>query len=118
MNAVANQLPVTPHTANDLPRSRSLAARCCLRLVAFYRSFVSPLLPPTCRYAPSCSEYAMTAVERFGAGRGSWMALRRLLRCGPWHRGGYDPVPEQSSVTEPQAHVSERNNARELEHQL
>ncbi|MCW2527070.1 MAG: Protein YidD [Pseudonocardiales bacterium] len=100
--------------------SRSLAARGCLRLVAFYRGLVSPMLPPTCRYAPTCSEYAMTAIERFGAGRGSWLALRRLLRCGPWHHGGYDPVPEQPDrpgSTEPHSPLSERITARELEHQ-
>ncbi len=64
-----------------------------LLLVRFYRSCISPLLPPSCRYYPTCSAYAMEAIERYGARRGGWMALRRILRCHPFHRGGYDPVP-------------------------
>ena len=64
-----------------------------LLLVRFYRSCISPLLPPSCRYYPTCSAYAMEAIERYGAWRGGWMALRRILRCHPFHRGGYDPVP-------------------------
>jgi putative membrane protein insertion efficiency factor len=64
-----------------------------LALIRGYRAVISPLLPPTCRYTPTCSQYALTAVERFGALKGSWLALRRVLRCHPFHPGGYDPVP-------------------------
>ncbi|HUG79644.1 MAG TPA: membrane protein insertion efficiency factor YidD [Burkholderiales bacterium] len=65
-----------------------------LRLaVRIYRYFVSPVLPPACRFHPSCSEYAEQALERHGAWQGGWLAARRLCRCGPWHPGGYDPVP-------------------------
>ena len=67
--------------------------RLLLLLVQFYRSCISPLLPPSCRYYPTCSAYAMEAIERYGARRGGWMALRRILRCHPFHAGGYDPVP-------------------------
>ncbi len=67
--------------------------RLLLLLVQFYRSCISPLTPPSCRYYPTCSAYAMEAIERYGARRGAWMALRRILRCHPFHRGGYDPVP-------------------------
>ena len=67
--------------------------RLLLLLVQFYRSCISPLTPPSCRYYPTCSVYAMEAIERYGARRGAWMALRRILRCHPFHRGGYDPVP-------------------------
>jgi hypothetical protein len=67
--------------------------RLLLLLVQFYRSCISPLLPPSCRYYPTCSAYAMEAIERYGARRGGWMALRRILRCHPFHVGGYDPVP-------------------------
>ena len=67
--------------------------RLFLLLVQFYRSCISPLTPPSCRYYPTCSAYAMEAIERYGARRGAWMALRRILRCHPFHRGGYDPVP-------------------------
>jgi uncharacterized protein len=63
-------------------------------LIRGYRLFISPLFLPTCRYQPTCSAYAMQAVERFGAIRGSWLAVRRILRCHPFHPGGYDPVPE------------------------
>ncbi len=65
-----------------------------LRLaVRGYRFFLSPLLPPSCRFHPSCSEYAEQALARHGALRGGWLMARRICRCGPWHSGGYDPVP-------------------------
>ena len=63
-------------------------------LIRGYRMFISPLFPPTCRFQPTCSMYAIQAIERFGAWRGGWMAVRRILRCHPFHPGGYDPVPE------------------------
>jgi len=61
-------------------------------LLKFYKAAVSPWLPPSCRFHPTCSEYACEAIERHGALRGSAMGLRRLLRCHPFHSGGYDPV--------------------------
>lgn len=64
-------------------------------LLRIYKRLVSPLLPPACRYVPTCSEYALGAVERHGAIRGTWMALGRILRCHPFVRGGYDPVPQE-----------------------
>jgi putative membrane protein insertion efficiency factor len=67
--------------------------RLLLALIRFYRMGVSPLRPPTCRYTPSCSAYAVEAIETYGAWRGGWLALRRLLRCHPFHAGGHDPVP-------------------------
>ncbi|MGI9106741.1 MAG: membrane protein insertion efficiency factor YidD [Pyrinomonadaceae bacterium] len=57
-----------------------------------YKTVVSPLLPPACRFVPTCSEYAYQAVDRYGALRGGWMSLRRIGRCHPFHPGGYDPV--------------------------
>ena len=72
----------------------SAPARVLLAVLRFYRMAISPIRPPVCRYTPSCSAYAVEAIERFGALRGSWLALRRLLRCHPFHRGGHDPVPE------------------------
>ena len=63
-----------------------------LQLLRVYKWAISPMLPPACRYVPTCSEYAMEAVERFGALRGGFMALGRVLRCHPFARGGYDPV--------------------------
>lgn len=62
-------------------------------LIRLYQWTVSPLLGPRCRFYPSCSQYALQAVLRFGALRGGWLALRRLARCHPWHAGGFDPVP-------------------------
>jgi uncharacterized protein len=72
---------------------RPLAARAILALLHFYRMAVSPLRPPACRYQPSCSAYAVEAIEIHGALRGSGLAVRRLLRCHLLHAGGHDPVP-------------------------
>ena len=66
-----------------------------LGLIEGYRRFVSPLLPASCRYIPTCSQYALEAVKRFGARRGFLLAMRRLLRCNPFAQGGYDPVPAE-----------------------
>jgi uncharacterized protein len=74
-------------------RSKSVGARLLLMLVEAYRVTLSPLLGGFCRYVPSCSVYAEEAIARHGAGRGSILAARRLLRCHPFHPGGYDPVP-------------------------
>ena len=62
--------------------------------IRLYQWTISPILGPSCRYLPTCSEYALEAVERHGALAGLWLALRRLLRCHPWAAGGYDPVPD------------------------
>jgi hypothetical protein len=70
-----------------------VAARFILILIRAYQVGVSPWLGPACRYEPTCSAYAEQAVQKHGAARGSWIALRRLLRCHPWGGSGYDPVP-------------------------
>lgn len=67
--------------------------RLLLLLISFYRAAISPMLPPSCRYVPTCSAYAMEAIKKYGAAKGGWLALRRILRCHPFHKGGYDPVP-------------------------
>jgi len=77
-----------------------LAQRVTLQVLRGYKAIVSPLFPPACRYVPSCSEYAMEAVERFGVLRGGLLAAGRLLRCHPFVKGGYDPVVKHASSCE------------------
>ncbi len=68
--------------------------RLLLYIIRLYRKYLSPLRPPCCRFVPTCSEYALQAVEKYGAVRGGWLALKRILRCNPFYRGDiYDPVP-------------------------
>lgn len=69
--------------------------RFLLWLIRFYRRRISPLTPPTCRYIPTCSQYALEAIEKYGALRGGWLALKRICRCQPFYpwKGPYDPVP-------------------------
>jgi putative membrane protein insertion efficiency factor len=71
----------------DWPRRGLVAA------LRAYKVLISPALPPACRFTPTCSQYALEAIERYGALRGSWLALRRLARCHPFHPGGFDAVP-------------------------
>ncbi|HUN27634.1 MAG TPA: membrane protein insertion efficiency factor YidD [Steroidobacteraceae bacterium] len=74
-------------------------------LIRLYQWTLSPLLGPRCRFYPSCSNYALTAIHRFGLARGSWLAARRICRCHPFHPGGFDPVPEDRRVSaDPSAH--------------
>ena len=69
-----------------------------VRLIRGYQKWISPWTPPACRYTPTCSAYAIRALELHGAGRGSWLAFRRLMRCHPWGGQGYDPVPPARSA--------------------
>ena len=71
----------------------SLASRAVIGALKFYKRQISPGLPPACRFIPTCSEYACQAVEKYGAVKGGYLAARRVLRCNPFHEGGYDPVP-------------------------
>lgn len=72
---------------------RSLLQKSLIFLLQVYRYLISPLLGQHCRFYPGCSNYALMAIKRFGPYKGSYMAVERLLRCHPWHTGGYDPVP-------------------------
>lgn len=78
---------VLARVINEVPRT------VLILLVRVYQNILSPLLPASCRYYPSCSTYAIEALERHGALRGGWLTLRRLGRCNPFRPGGYDPVP-------------------------
>jgi putative membrane protein insertion efficiency factor len=64
-----------------------------LLLVKGYQWLLRPLLPPTCRFHPSCSQYSIEAISKYGALKGFWLTIKRVARCNPWHPGGYDPVP-------------------------
>lgn len=81
-------------------RASALCGHLLVILIRVYRAGVSPWLPPTCRFTPTCSRYAETAVRRFGPWRGAWLAVRRLLRCHPWGGRGPDPVPRRPTIRE------------------
>lgn len=67
--------------------------RVMLAFIRFYQKVISPIKPPTCRFYPSCSHYTFQAIEKYGALKGGWMGLKRILKCHPFHKGGYDPLP-------------------------
>jgi len=87
--------------------------RALIIMLRGYKRWISPLLGPRCRFVPSCSEYAMGAISRFGVLRGTWLAARRLARCHPLHPGGFDPVPDHPQHPDP-AHCT--RNAANKEH--
>jgi len=66
-----------------------------IAFIRFYQIFISPLKPPTCRFYPSCSHYGLEAIQRFGAAKGSILTIKRILKCHPFHSGGFDPVPKR-----------------------
>jgi hypothetical protein len=70
-----------------------MIARLLITLIRFYRGYISPMFPPVCRFTPTCSQYALEAIQKYGAWRGGWLALKRICRCHPWGGSGYDPVP-------------------------
>jgi uncharacterized protein len=74
-------------------------------LIQLYRHMVSPLRLPTCRFTPTCSQYAVDALTEYGLMHGGWLAAVRLVKCGPWHRGGWDPIPERRVRSAPISHV-------------
>jgi putative membrane protein insertion efficiency factor len=75
-------------------------ARGVIFLIQLYRHTVSPLRLPTCRFTPTCSQYAVDALSEYGLIKGGWLAGVRLLKCGPWHKGGWDPIPERRGDAE------------------
>ncbi|HEY2197383.1 MAG TPA: membrane protein insertion efficiency factor YidD [Mycobacterium sp.] len=85
---------MTSRCARSVRRAESEVIGGVIFVIQLYRHMVSPLRLPTCRFTPTCSQYAVDALAQFGLVRGSWLASVRLVKCGPWHRGGWDPVPE------------------------
>ncbi|MDV3123388.1 membrane protein insertion efficiency factor YidD [Mycobacterium sp. 21AC1] len=80
-------------------RAGAGVARGVIFLIQLYRHMISPLRLPTCRFMPTCSQYAVDALTEYGLVYGGWLAMVRLLKCGPWHRGGWDPIPERRTHT-------------------
>lgn len=85
-------LAQSPEDAS-LAKRPSFAARVGIGFVRFYQRRISPLTPASCRFRPTCSQYTLEAIQRYGLGRGSWLGAKRIGRCHPFHPGGYDPVP-------------------------
>jgi putative membrane protein insertion efficiency factor len=81
--------------------------RALITLINIYKLTISPLIGPRCRFYPSCSQYAARAIQTHGSARGSYLALKRLLRCHPWHAGGYDPVPETGNTFTHSLHATD-----------
>lgn len=71
-------------------------ARAAVAVVQMYRQIISPLRPPSCRFTPTCSQYAVDALTEYGLFRATWLTMLRLAKCGPWHPGGWDPIPQRS----------------------
>lgn len=93
--APTSETPSDSTVRRIMGRTGRLAGLPLIWLIRAYQLVISPLTPPTCRYYPSCSSYALTAIQRFGPFKGTWLAVRRLLRCHPWTPGGVDHVPER-----------------------
>jgi putative membrane protein insertion efficiency factor len=92
-------------------RNGSAVVHGAIFLIELYRHTVSPMRMPTCRFSPTCSQYAVDALTEYGLIRGGWLTVVRLVKCGPWHRGGWDPIPERRGA----AHVhSEDAGAHDL----
>ena len=83
----------------QMGRNGSAVARGVIFLIELYRHTVSPMRMPTCRFSPTCSRYAVDALAEYGLIRGGWLGVVRLLKCGPWHRGGWDPIPERRGAS-------------------
>lgn len=92
------------------------AARIAVFVIELYRAYVSPLRLPTCRFTPTCSQYAVDALTEYGFFRGSWLSAVRLAKCGPWHRGGWDPIPERRRHDPDPAATATHDDARSESH--
>ncbi|MBQ7791451.1 MAG: membrane protein insertion efficiency factor YidD [Rikenellaceae bacterium] len=86
-------MPSSEFWAKSVAICKRIGAAPLLFLVRFYQRCISPLTPPSCRYTPTCSQYAIEALRKYGPIKGSWLTIKRLSRCHPWGGSGYDPVP-------------------------
>jgi uncharacterized protein len=86
-------------SAAEMGRNGSAVVRGAIFLIELYRHTMSPMRLPTCRFTPTCSQYAIEALREYGLIRGGLLAVVRLLKCGPWHRGGWDPIPERRGAS-------------------
>ena len=93
MNTSNTSSPLHGGTEGGLGRGRLFLRKFFLLPVYFYRVFISPLTPPSCRFTPTCSQYMVEAVLKYGIFKGGWLGIKRILRCHPWGGSGYDPVP-------------------------
>lgn len=82
------------------PRLAGTPVHMLVAVIGTYRHMVSPFRPPSCRFIPTCSQYAVEALTEYGLLRGCWLALQRLARCGPWHSGGWDPIPQRCAQSD------------------
>jgi uncharacterized protein len=86
-------------STSEMERNGSAVVRGAIFLIELYRNTMSPMRLPTCRFTPTCSQYAIEALREYGLIRGGLLAVVRLLKCGPWHRGGWDPIPERRGAS-------------------
>lgn len=93
MRNEADNLTTSSARRTYWPLPREAVKNALTGSIKFYRQWISPAFPPSCRFYPTCSAYALEAVEKYGPLKGSWMGLKRILRCHPWNPGGFDPVP-------------------------
>jgi uncharacterized protein len=91
-------IDITSNLGQWLHSAEAAVVRGLIFLIQLYRHMVSPLRLPTCRFTPTCSQYAVEALAEYGLVRGTGLAAVRLAKCGPWHRGGWDPIPERRAV--------------------
>lgn len=90
---MSEERSIEPPADASLMKRPNFAARVGIGLVRFYQRYISSITPASCRYQPTCSQYTLEAIQRYGLVRGSWLGTKRIGRCHPFHPGGYDPVP-------------------------
>lgn len=88
-----------------MKRTLDIPSQLARGLIAIYKKYISPLLPPACRFQPTCSQYCSEALEKHGFFKGGWLGMKRLLRCNPFFKGGYDPVPQRGRKERGASHI-------------